>query len=146
MSDTVGLLALQKSAYLSEAIAHNDFTILPLHQTVEEMQAEFEYQIILKAERGDKIIGSVRGYDENGTCYIGKLIVDPREQDQGIGTRLMKAIEQRFGDSERYELFTGFKSAKNLYLYKKLGYEKFKEEQISSKLTLIILQKTRKTA
>lgn len=145
VGDVVEILALQKTAYLSEAEAHNDFTIPPLQQTIEEMQAEFEYQVILKVERGNKIVGSVRGYEKNGTCYIGKLIVDPEEQDQGIGSRLMKEIEQRFGDAERYELFTGFKSGKNLYLYKKLGYEKFKEEQKSTKLTLIYLQKTRET-
>ena len=139
------ILTLQKTAYISEAEAHNDFTIPPLQQTIENMQAEFEYQVILKAEQGDKIVGSVRGYEKNGTCFIGKLIVDPVVQNQGIGTRLMKEIEQRFGEVERYELFTGFKSGKNLYFYKKLGYEKFKQEQKSTKLTLIYMQKTRKT-
>ena len=100
VSDAVEILALQKIAYLSEAEAHDDFTIPPLHQTIEEIQAEFDYQVIFKAERGDTIVGSVRGYEKNGTCYIGKLIVDPVVQNQGIGTRLMKEIEQRFGEVE----------------------------------------------
>ena len=43
---------------------------------------EYKKGIILKAldEKG-KIIGSVRGYLEDGTVYIGKLMVHP--QDQG---------------------------------------------------------------
>ncbi len=42
---------------------------------------------------------------------------------------------------ERYELFTGYKSTKNLALYNNMGYTHFKEEIISANLKLIYLQK-----
>ena len=141
LADAAEILALQKLAYISEAEAINDFTIAPLHQTREEIQIEFENQVFLKVVREGKIVASVRGYVQSGTCYIGKLIVHPLAQNQGIGTRLLQAIEERFADAQRFELFTGWKSMKNLYLYEKLGYERFKEVRVSEKLTLIYLQK-----
>jgi len=54
---------------------------------------------------------------------------------------LMDAIEREFDGCDRYELFTGFKSQKNLYLYKKLGYKEFKQERLSEKITFIYLEK-----
>lgn len=55
----------------------------------------------------------------------------------------MNSIENQFIHCERFELFTGFKSKKNLYLYNKLGYKEFKREKINDRLTLVYLEKTK---
>ena len=102
---------------------------------------EYAYKTFLKAVDSGRIIGSVRANVNNNSCYIGKLIVHPDYQNKGIGTALMNSIENYFMGCERYELFTGQKSVKNLYLYKKLGYKVFKEEKISEKLALVYLEK-----
>jgi GNAT superfamily N-acetyltransferase len=50
-------------------------------------------------------------------------MVELKLQNRGIGTLLMKAVEQYFVlEVKRYELFTGHKSIGNLHLYQKLGY------------------------
>jgi GNAT superfamily N-acetyltransferase len=141
LEDAGEILALQKLAYLSEAEIHDDYTIPPLNQTLEETEAEFEAQYVLKATLEGRIVGSVRAYMRAGTCYIGKLIVHPDFQNRGIGTRLMHEIEGCFPDAGRYELFTGHKSGRNLYLYQKLGYRPFKSQRINEKLTLVFLEK-----
>ncbi len=141
-SDIDQILQLQKIAYKSEAEIYNDFTIQPLHQTLEESMVDFENQIILKHEDNGKITGSVRGYLKEETCYIGKLIVHPEYQNRGIGTRLIKGIEELFNSALRFELFTGFRSEKNLYLYNKMGYAVSKSERVSEKLTLVYLEKS----
>ena len=41
IDDAQEILALQKLAYQSEAEIYNDFTIPPLHQTLDEIKAEF---------------------------------------------------------------------------------------------------------
>ena len=87
-----------------------------------------------------KIVGSVRTYKENETCYIDKLIVHPEYQSQGIGSIMMQEIENMF-HLKRYELFTGEKSKKNLYLYQKLGYKIFKKEKLSDKVKIVYLEK-----
>ncbi|MGD9158888.1 MAG: GNAT family N-acetyltransferase [Desulfobacteraceae bacterium] len=138
------ILELQKLAYISEAEIIDDFTIPPLHQTMEEILSEFRNQIFLKAEVDNKIVGSVRIYMKMGTGYIGKLIVHPAHQNLGIGTKLLYEAEKQFPDAERYELFTGEKSEKNLHLYARNGYRVFKNKKVSEKLTLVFLEKTNK--
>jgi ribosomal protein S18 acetylase RimI-like enzyme len=140
--DIEKILALQKIAYVSEAEIINDFTIPPLHQTTDEILSEFSYQTFLKVELKNKVVGSIRAYLKNGTCYIGKLIVHPDYQNIGIGTKLLNAAELKFQEAKRYELFTGKKSEKNLYIYKKNGYRIFRQQKISKKLTFVFLEKT----
>jgi ribosomal protein S18 acetylase RimI-like enzyme len=67
--------------------------------------------------------------------------VHPDLQRHGIGTRLMQAIEARFQDAERYELFTGNKSEGNIRLYGRLGYKVFRSEKVSDALTLVYMEK-----
>jgi GNAT superfamily N-acetyltransferase len=140
-SDADAILALQRLAYRSEAEIYDDFEIAPLRQTPAEMQKDLARQVVLKATLDGRIVGSVRGYERDGTCHIGRLIVDPVRQNRGIGSRLMAAIEERFRGVRRYELFTGHRSERNLYLYRKLGYVPFRTEAASDRLSIVFLEK-----
>ena len=140
MDDLEEILILQKLAYQSEAELNNDFTIPPLMQTLDEVHAELGQALFLKAMQGERIIGSVRAYEKDGTCYIGRLIVHPAYQSQGIGSSLMRAIEDSF-NCKRFELFTSQRSERNLCLYVKLGYREFKQVVLNEKVTLIFLEK-----
>jgi GNAT superfamily N-acetyltransferase len=115
--DLEEILQLQKIAYVSEAEIIHDFSIPLLHQTMQKILCEFNTQVFLKCTLETRLVGSVRCYLQEGTCFIGKLIVHPGHQNTGIGTRLLLAAEQCFPDAQRFELFTGQKSEKNLYLY-----------------------------
>ena len=139
--DLQEILELQKLAFQIQGEIYNDFTIPPLIQTLEELKVDFLQQVFLKTERDGMIVGSVRGYKMDDTCYIGRLVVHPDYQNQGIGTALMVEIEKNFSNIARFEIFTGHKSEKNLYLYKKLGYSIFKKEVVDDSLTMIFLEK-----
>jgi ribosomal protein S18 acetylase RimI-like enzyme len=121
--DAVAILELQKLAYQSEAKLYNDFSIPPLIQTMEELEVDFNSKVFLKTQVESKIIGSIRGYQSGNTCYIERLIVHPNHQGQGIGTALMESFESCFGQVQRFELFTGKKSDRNIHLYERLGYK-----------------------
>ncbi|MCL6613886.1 MAG: GNAT family N-acetyltransferase [Firmicutes bacterium] len=138
-TDAEELLALQKLAYQSEAAIYGDYAIPPLTQTLEEIEEEFDSKIFLNG----RIVGSVRAFAEGGTCFIGRLIVHPAHQNKGLGARLMREIEGAFPECTRYELFTGAKSEKNLYLYQKLGYKPYKTEKVTEKLHFVYLEKLR---
>lgn len=141
-ADLPHILKLQYQAYESEAQIYNDHQIPPLTQTLEQLVEESHSQIILKAEQSDgRIIGSARAHEGNGTCFIGKVIVHPDYQNQGIGTALIRELEQRFAHCERIELFTGHQSERNLYLYKKLGYSVYRTEPVHDRLNLVYLEK-----
>jgi ribosomal protein S18 acetylase RimI-like enzyme len=144
-SDAEELLALQKLAYRSEAEIYNDFSIPPLVQTLENMEEEFKNQFFLKAAMDGRIIGSVRAYSKEGTCYIGRLIVHPDFQNRGIGTKLMNEIETIFNGCKRFELFTGDKSEKNLRLYQKRGYRIFKTAKMTDRTNIVFLEKKSET-
>jgi len=147
IEDAEEILALQKLAYQCQAEIYDDYTIPPLTQSLEEIEAEFRDHIFLKALCDDGgIIGSVRACVNEGTCFVGRLIVDPDFQNQGIGTSLMREIEGCFKDAERFELFTGHLSKGNLYLYQKLGYREFKREKVHENLELVYLEKINEKA
>ncbi len=101
ISDAEAILSLQKLVYKSEAEIYNDFNIPPLVQTLKDINDDFERQIFLKATINGKIIGSVRAFAKEKTCYVGRLIVHPDFQNQGIGTKLLNNIENIF-NSKRY--------------------------------------------
>lgn len=140
-NDLKAILQLQKECYQTEAEIYNDFTISPLTQDLESLENDFDSQTILKAESDRKIVASVRGFRQNETCCIGRLIVHPDVQNLGIGQKMIKAIETAFPQCKRFELFTGFRSEKNLYLYQKLGYREFRREKANTNLTLIFMEK-----
>ena len=142
--DLPEILDLQKSAFHEAAVRYNNPNIPPMQQTLPELEKEFDEQLILKAEENSKIIGSVRAYSKNNVCYIGKLIVHPQYQNRGIGSMLMNEIEKRFDSVQRYELFTGSKDEKNIFLYTKLGYKIFEEKTIKDNLVIVFMEKVKR--
>jgi ribosomal protein S18 acetylase RimI-like enzyme len=141
IDDAKEILQLQKLAYQSEAAIYDDYSIPPSIQSLEDMVSDLQKQTVLKVMMDGKIVGSVRGYIRDGTGYVGRLIVHPDFQNRGIGTRLMKAIEEHLSQAKRYELFTGHKSERNIHLYKKLGYCPFRTESINDRLVLVYMEK-----
>jgi len=145
LNDLEEILELQKLAYLSEAELYDDYSIEPLKQTLDEIIEEYEKGIVLKVLSNDfKIIGSVRAYKSNDSVHIQKLIVHPDFQNKGIGKSLLQSIEENFNYIKakiEFKLFTGHKSLKNIYLYKKLGYIEYKSEKVSEDLNFIHFKK-----
>lgn len=139
--DLQEILDLQYLAYQSEAKLFNNPNIPPLKQTLSDVAEEYQKGIILKAsDDTGTIVGSIRGHCSNGTVYIGKLMVHPDMQNQGIGTKLLNSIEKEF-PNQRYELFTSTRSSKNIILYERLGYKIFDEKKITDELKFIYLEK-----
>lgn len=138
--DAEQILALQKHAYYSEAELNNDFSIPPLTQTLEQLCAEFDVKEILKVVVNGEIVGSGQVKLDNGTAFIGRIIVRPDLWGQGIGSRILQALESVFPKAKRFELFTGAQSVKNIALYKNRGYIEYKEAHLG-KTKIIFLEK-----
>lgn len=139
--DLQEILDLQYLAYQSEAKLFQNSNIPPLKQTISDVESEYEKGVILKAlDENRNIIGSVRAYSDNETVYIGKLMVHPKMQGQGIGTKLLLEIEKEC-PARRYELFTSTRSTNNIALYERTGYKIFDEKQITDELRFVYLEK-----
>lgn len=143
-NDLHSILELQKLCYQENAKRYNDYGIPPLLQTIEELEDEFNNSVILKAVDQSEIIGSIRAYEKNRICFIGRVIVHPDRQNKGIGKKMMIEIESRFPKVVKYELFTGYKDEKNIYFYGKLGYKIFKEENHGGTIKFLFFEKKRK--
>lgn len=135
------ILKLQYLCFQSQAALYDDWEMPPLVQTLRGMLREYDHKEILAARLGDEVVGSVRAKVECGVCRIDRLIVHPKLQGFGLGARLMQEIEGGFPEAERFELFTGHKSESNLRLYRRLGYEAYREEAESPKVTLLHMRK-----
>ena len=139
--DLPEILELQHLAYISEAELFGNYNIQPLTETIEELTAEYNVGTVLKmTDENGKIIGSVRGREEKGTLYIGKLMVHPDHRRKGYGKRLVTCIEESF-PGRRYELFTSTRSVNNIRMYESLGYKQFDVRDVDDELKFVYLEK-----
>ena len=145
-ADAPALLALQKRAYQSEARIYDDWTIPPLLQSLASLQEEIRTMTVLKATEGGVIVGSVRAGLRDGTCLVGKLVVEPALQRRGIGGALLRAIEAAFPHAAAFELFTGSRSENNIRLYRRNGYEASATQRVNEQLTFVVMRKLAATA
>jgi GNAT superfamily N-acetyltransferase len=142
VADAAEILALQKLAFRSDAERHGDFSLPPLLDELVAFRERFADHLFLKAVEEGRILGSVRAAERDGTCFIGRLVVQPTRQGQGLGTALMRAVEARFPGASRLEIFTGHKSASVIRLYERLGYREFRRAPASDRVTLVFMEKT----
>lgn len=142
VEDAGEILTLQRAAYVTEAQLYGETMLPPLVQSMDELREEFAASTVLKAVIGPRIVGAVRGRVDGATLRISRLTVAPDLQGRGIGTLLMDALELRFAaEVERFELFTGDRSAANLRLYERLGYRESRREPLNERVVTVVLTK-----
>ena len=131
-TDDVGeLFTLLRAAYVTEAQLHDDAHLPPLRRGLDEVRADLDRGVNLLAERDGRIIASGRGEQHGSVARLGRLAVAPDQQGAGLGTRIITALETAFAaDVERFELFTGEHSMRNLALYRRLGYREVGREPV----------------
>ncbi|MCD6640568.1 MAG: tRNA (guanosine(37)-N1)-methyltransferase TrmD [Nocardioides sp.] len=123
-ADAGEVLTLQRACWVSEQQDNPDVEIPALHESLEQVQEWLGEWTVLVAHRGGRLVGAVRGrLTETGRWDIGRLMVAPDLQGQGLGRWLLEAIESAApSEATAYELFTGAGSTRNLRRYKKAGY------------------------
>jgi ribosomal protein S18 acetylase RimI-like enzyme len=141
LNDAPAILELQRLAYQSEARLYNDWSLPPLTQTLKSLESEFEHSIVLKAVAAEHIVGSVRARVAAGTGQIGRLIVHPDHQGQGIGSALLERVEASMPDVGKYELFTGTRSEANIRLYNRHGYRIARHQELSPTASVVFMEK-----
>lgn len=138
--DLEEILQLQYLAYQSEAALFGSKDIPPLKETIEEVIEEYNAGLVLKMMCDGKIIGSVRAREQDGTVYIGKLMVHPAHQKHGYGKRLLLEVENYY-PGKRCELFTSTRSTDNIRLYKSVGYKEFDQRAVDEELVFVYMEK-----
>lgn len=122
--DAGEVLTLQRAAFVQEALIYGTPDLPPLTQTLDELRAELERNLGLVALDATRVVGAVRARLDGSLLLIGRLVIAPDRQGEGIGSRLLTAVEEagRDAGATTAELFTGSLSTANLRLYEREGY------------------------
>ncbi|GAB1512800.1 GNAT family N-acetyltransferase [Actinophytocola sp. KF-1] len=140
-------LTVQRAAYVTEAQHYDAPRIPPLVETLAELRADLASGVLaLGAWDGHRLAGSVRGRVDGDRMEVARLSVAPDLQGRGIGRALLSAVEAAAPAAVRtFWLITGFDSADNLRLYRKAGYEVVGQSTDPAGVTLVVLEKPRRT-
>jgi ribosomal protein S18 acetylase RimI-like enzyme len=145
IDDAERMLKVQKKAFESEAeiyARYKIFSISPMRDTVEDIQNALRNNTVFyKAVYNEEIIGSIRALMEDSGCMISRLNVDPAFQNRRVGTSLLNQIEELFKNCNRFELYVGSRSDRNIIFYSKRGYKIFKTEKFNDCVDKLYMEK-----
>lgn len=124
IEDAGEVLTLQRAAFVQEALIYGTPEMPPLTQTLDELVHELHDNLGRVALIGPRIVGAVRARVDGELLLVGRLVIAPDQQGNGIGSRLLEAVEERGRQAGAIEaeLFTGSLSEANLRLYEREGY------------------------
>jgi len=123
-----------ESIYLAIKLAFEDYRKIGYQEAAiqsaiiskSEIQRRINEELMLVAEAGKQIVGTVTGTIDCESMNLQTLATHPSFQNQSIGTKLMERIEKEAVDAGCYKisLFTTPVMKSAIHLYEKLGYER----------------------
>ena len=142
IQDVPALLDLQRKAFgpLCEELEWEDAPVLT--ESLEHAYEEFARCTTLKVQNDEGlIIGSVNGNVTDGSLYIGRLMVLPEYQQQGIGKLLFREIQSRL--PHRHAWLCTCQQVRHPYeFYLREGFKPYKSEEVGPGLTWAYLEKS----
>ena len=122
-ADAGEVLTLQRACWLQEQQANPDAWVPALHESLDDVRAWLSEWTAFTMRRHGRLIGGARGRLVGEVWELGRIMVAPDLQGQGLGRVLLEAIEAAAPSAATsYALFTGAGSADNLRMYKRAGY------------------------
>ncbi len=141
IQDVPEIQELQRKAFGPLCVELNWQDAPILKETLQYAYEEFSQGTTLKALNDEgRIIGSVHGKMEEGSLYIGRLMVLPEYQQQGIGKQLFREI-QRLLPHKRVWLSTCKQISAPYEFYLREGFRPFKRETVGPGLTWVYMEK-----
>ena len=141
IQDVPEILEFQYKAFRPVAERLNWPDAPNLIETVEHALGEFPKYTTLKMLSDDgKIIGSVRGRVENGSLYIGRLMVLPEFQMNGYGRLLLRKI-QSILRHDRAWLDTSGDVPETVSFYEREGFRTFESKRFENGVSWIFMEK-----
>ena len=141
IQDVPAILDLQRKAFgpLCEELGWKD--ALPLTESLEHAYEEFTKCTTLKVQNEEGVIvGSVNGAVTDDSLYIGRLMVLPEYQQQGIGKLLFREIQSRLPHNRAW-LCTCQQVRPPYEFYLREGFKPYKSEMVGPGLTWSYLEK-----
>jgi tRNA (guanine37-N1)-methyltransferase len=145
-ADAGELYTLQRACWLQELEANPGVVIPALTESLEDVVAGLDAHHTWVVRRAGRLVGSVRArLTSRGGWDVGRLMVAPDLQGQGLGRLLLELAERAAPpEATSYVLFTGARSTDNLRMYKKAGYRL--RPDLTAPPGAVVLTKSRRTA
>jgi GNAT superfamily N-acetyltransferase len=122
-SDLAELVVLQRCCWVPEAIVNETLDVPALHETHAEVLGWATSWETLVIRLDHRLVGAVRGRREGRDGQVGRLMIAPDLIGRGVGSALLGLIEDLAPDGiDRFILFTGARSQRNLRTYERAGY------------------------
>jgi tRNA (guanine37-N1)-methyltransferase len=124
-ADAGEILTLQLACWVTEAHANATLDIPPLHEDLDDVQAWLTGWTAFVVRSAGRLVGGVRGRLEGDVWDIGRLMVAPDLRGRGLGTWLLRHVEEAAPpQARRLALFTGAGSEANQRMYHRAGYRR----------------------
>ncbi len=123
------LAATIEDAFLDDCILYGEPPYGP--DSVKEISERIEERICYTFVRRGVIIGGMylKCIDEND-YRLKRIWIDKKNQNEGLGTEILKLIEEMIGSGNKITLDTPYKSYRNHHFYEKNGFIKIGEKRI----------------
>ena len=121
--DAGELLTLQRACWLAEQLANPGVHVPAVHESLDDVRGGLATWDTYVLRRSGRLVGAVRARLDGAAWDVGRLMVAPDLQGEGLGRRLLAHIEARAPEqATSYQLFTGAGSVRNQRMYRKAGY------------------------
>jgi predicted N-acetyltransferase YhbS len=137
------LLELQRRAFAEEGRRSGSNEIPPLSEALSSIAEHIASQTALVATEDGRIIGAIRGMVSGAACTIRALVVEPAHQGRGVGSVLLKALEDSLPNVARFDLTTNTVMEGNVPFYERHGYRVTELTRYSEGVTLAQMSKIR---
>ena len=122
-ADAGEILTLQRACWMQEQQANPDAWVPALHESLDDVRRWLPEWTVLTLRRAGRLVAAARARAEGDEWDVGRLMVAPDLQGQGLGRLMLAAAEAAAPDTATtYSLFTGAGSTGNHRFYKRAGY------------------------
>lgn len=133
------VLQVQVAAYLIESrlIEYPDFP--PLWETEDKLRASGERFVVCRVDGA--VAGATSFAVKDRVADICRLVVSPSHFGKGIGTGLVRRVEDLCRDCSRIIVSTAWRNTPAVKLYEKCGYKVSRRWRLPDGLELVELEK-----
>ena len=137
--DIDALIEVQNQGFLEDYTKYGECP--GYNRTHESMLGSINKGITFKIIADNKIVGDIIVYKKSDNHYfLGCLCIIPEYENKKIGQKAMSFLDTYFTDAKHWSLETPADKDRNLYFYKKHGFE-ITKKYLDGSVEIVLFEK-----